>query len=91
LPQFDVDLAPARGRIASVGPARPIEIARPSRRIDQRRRARVESRCGLADSFCERGACGTVQSVERDAFETQPAQRRSNDCEVEKILADVDA
>lgn len=88
--QYGVDLAPVRRRIAFVSPARPIEIARPSRRVDQRDRARIESPRDLADPLCQRGAGGSFQSAERDAFENQGAWRRANDREVKKILADVD-
>jgi hypothetical protein len=90
LPQNGVDLAPARRRIAPVCATRPIEIARPSRRVDQRQRARIESRRRFTDPLRERIARGPLQSVERDAFENQRAWRRIDDREVEKILADVD-
>ena len=71
-------------------PARPIEIARPSRRVDQRGRARIEFRRGVLNPLCESAARGPFQPVKRYAFENQRAWRRIDDREVEKILTDVD-
>src|ERR1700691_478164 len=89
--QAGVDLAPARRRIAAPCSARPIEIAWPSRRVDQCYRARVDSRRGVPDPLREHLAGTLVQSAECDACENQRARRRADDREVEKVLADVDA
>ena len=70
---------------------RPVEIARPSRRVNQRNRARSESRRGVTEPAGERVVGRLLQPAERDAFEEQRAARGVGDREVEKILADVDA
>src|ERR1700730_7022542 len=90
-PKYGIDLPPARRRIPPVSTARQIEIARPSRRVDQRRSVRIEFRRCFADSLSESGAREPVQSFERNPFSDQRCWRRVNYCEIEKILADIDA
>jgi hypothetical protein len=91
VPQGRIDLTFPRHWIASAGPARPVEIARPSRRVNQRNRACSEARRGMPQPAGERIAGRLLQPAERDAFENQRALRRVDDRKVQKILADVDA
>jgi hypothetical protein len=91
VPQGAIDLTLARHWIASARPARPVEIARPSRRVNQRNRACSESRRGMPEPAGERIAGRLLQPAERDTFEDQRALRGVDDRKVQKILADVDA
>src|SRR5579862_2756862 len=74
--QFDVDLPLTRRRIALLRWIGPIEIARPSRRVNQYANVRIDSRHRLFYPPGERGTRAPVQSVERDSFEDQRVRAR---------------
>jgi hypothetical protein len=78
------------GRIARICSARPIQIARPSRRIHHSKRRRNDGGRALGNPCGERVNGRGLKSGERHSRETQRARKPRNNCDIEEVLADVD-